>query len=122
GFQANFAVFACSKFGFRPTDVSAIFVATGLANILVQLVLVPRLSSRFSDAVLVETGAAADVAGNLATALASAPAMLWGSLPTMTGGYSLARGPLTSLVTSWLRPTGRAWANGAFRAPCRWPG
>jgi MFS transporter, DHA1 family, tetracycline resistance protein len=116
GFQANFAVFAGSKFGFRPTDVSAIFVATGLANILVQLVLVPRLSSRLSDAVLVETGAVADVAGNLATALATAPAMLWGSLPTMTGGYSLARGPLTSLVTKLVAPYEQGMANGAIQA------
>jgi DHA1 family tetracycline resistance protein-like MFS transporter len=116
GFQANFAVFAGTRFGFGPTEVSAIFVATGLANILVQLVLVPRLSRRFSDSALVLTGAAADAAGNIATALAAAPTMLWGSLPVMTGGYSLSRGPLTSLVTKLVAPYEQGLANGGIQA------
>src|SRR5438105_6247934 len=104
GFQANFAVFAGTRFGFGPTEVSALFVATGLANILVQLVLVPRMSARFSDSVLVLTGVAADAAGNVATAFAGAPTTLWASLPVMTGGYSLSRGPLTSLITKLVAP------------------
>ena len=116
GFQANFAVFAGTRFGFGPTEVSAIFVATGLANILVQLVLVPRLSQRFSDSTLVLTGAAADAVGNVATALATAPAMLWGALPVMTGGYSLSRGPLTSLVTKLVAPYEQGMANGGIQA------
>src|SRR5262249_16609743 len=36
GFQANFAVFAGARFGFGPTQVAALFVAAGIANIVVQ--------------------------------------------------------------------------------------
>ncbi len=116
GFQANFAVFAGARFGFGPTAVSALFVATGLANILVQLVLVPQLSRRFADSVLVLTGAVADAAGNLATAFTPIPGALWGSLPVMTGGYSLTRGPLTSLVTKLVAPYEQGLANGGVQA------
>jgi MFS transporter, DHA1 family, tetracycline resistance protein len=116
GFQANFAVFAATRFGLGPTEVSALFVATGLANILVQLILVPRLSARFADSTLVLVGAAADAAGNLGTAFASVPTALWGALPVMTGGYSLTRGPLTSLVTKLVAPYEQGLANGGVQA------
>jgi DHA1 family tetracycline resistance protein-like MFS transporter len=116
GFQANFAVFAGARFGFGPTEVSALFVATGLANILVQLLLVPRLSARFADSVLVLTGAVADVAGNVGTAVTPVASGLWGSLPVMTGGYSLTRGPLTSLVTKLVAPYEQGMANGGVQA------
>ncbi|HYW89999.1 MAG TPA: MFS transporter, partial [Chloroflexota bacterium] len=116
GFQANFAVFAATRFGLGPTEVSALFVATGLANILVQLILVPRLSARFADSTLVLVGAAADAAGNLGTAFTSVPTALWGALPVMTGGYSLTRGPLTSLVTKLVAPYEQGLANGGVQA------
>jgi MFS transporter, DHA1 family, tetracycline resistance protein len=116
GFQATFAVFAAARFAIGPTLVSALFVATGLANILVQLLLVPRLSARYSDSVLVLTGAAADAAGNLGTALAPVPGVLWVSLPVMTGGYSLTRGPLTSMVSKLVAPFEQGLANGGVQA------
>src|SRR5919202_785819 len=97
GFQANFAVFGESRFSLGPTEVSALFVASGLANILVQLILLPRLSRRFADPTLILTGAAAYAAGNLATGFAPIPTALWGSVPMLNGGYSLTRGPITSL-------------------------
>jgi MFS transporter, DHA1 family, tetracycline resistance protein len=116
GFQATIAVFAGARFGLGPAEVSALFVATGLANILVQLLLVPRLSARFSDSALVLTGAAADAIGNLGTALAPVASVLWVSLPTMTGGYSLARGPLTSMVSKLVAPYEQGLANGGVQA------
>ncbi len=116
GFQASIAIFAGFQFGLGPAEVSALFVATGLANILVQLVLVPRLSIRFADWALVVTGAAVDALGNLVTALAPVAGVLWVSLPVMTGGYSLARGPLTSIVTKLVAPWEQGLANGGAQA------
>ena len=116
GFQANFAVFADARFGLGPTEVSALFVASGLANILVQLILLPRLSRRFADPTLILTGAAAYAAGNLATGFALLPSALWGSVPLLNGGYSLTRGPITSLVTKLVAPYEQGLANGGIQA------
>jgi MFS family permease len=116
GFQANFAVFAGARFGFGPADVSALFVATGLANILVQLLILPRLSKRFGDTSLVVTGSVLNAAGNLGTAFSPYSAALWGTLPVLTGGYSLSRGPLTSLVTKLVAPYEQGLANGGVQA------
>ena len=116
GFQANFAVFAESRFSLGPTEVSGLFVVSGLANVLVQLVLLPRLSARFADSVLILGGAAANAAGNLATAFAPLPSALWGSVPVLTGGYSLTRGPITSLVTKLVAPNEQGLVNGGIQA------
>ena len=116
GFQANFAVYARARFGLGPTEVSALFVATGLANILVQLLLVPRLSRRYADSSLVVSGAVAQAAGSLGIAFASVSDAMWISLPVMTGGYSLSRGPLTSLVTKLVAPYEQGLANGGVQA------
>jgi MFS family permease len=116
GFQANFAVFAGARFGFGPADVSALFVATGLANILVQLLILPRLSKRFGDTSLVVTGSVLNAAGNLGTAFSPMSTALWGTLPVLTGGYSLTRGPLTSLVTKLVAPYEQGLANGGVQA------
>lgn len=116
GFQANFAVFASGRFGMGPTGVAGLFVASGFANIVVQAILVPRLSTRISDATLVLAGSAVNAAGNLATAFTPLPSVFWGSLPTLTGGYSLTRGPLTSLITKLVPPTEQGMANGGIQA------
>lgn len=116
GFQANFAVFAEARFGLGPTEVSALFVATGLANVLVQLLLLPRLSARFGDSALILVGAAGYAAGNLGTAFAPVQTAFWGTLPALTGGYSLTRGPITSLVTKLVAPWEQGLANGGIQA------
>ena len=115
-FQANFAVFAGGRFGLGPTEVAALFVATGLANILVQVLLLPRLSAWFADTALVIAGSALNAVGDLATAFAPAPGVFWGSLPALTGGYSLSRGPLTSLVTKLVAPTEQGMVNGGIQS------
>jgi MFS family permease len=116
GFQANFAVFAGSRFGLGPTDVAALFVASGLANIAVQALLVPRLSARWPDSSLVLAGSVMYAVGNLATGFTPVPSGFWGSVPLLTGGYSFTRGPLTSMVTKLVAPTEQGMANGGIQA------
>src|SRR5262249_47487099 len=49
-------------------------------------------------------------------AFTSVPSGLWGALPVMTGGYSLTRGPLTSLITKLVAPYEQGLANGGVQA------
>jgi MFS transporter, DHA1 family, tetracycline resistance protein len=116
GLQANFAVFAVERFGLGPTMVAGLLAAAGLANIVVQAVLVPRLSARLSDATLVLAGTAVNSIGYLATGFAPVPTVFWGSVPLTTGGYSLTRGPLTSLITKLVAPTEQGMVNGGVQA------
>jgi len=116
GLQANFAVFAGEQFGLGPAAVAGLFAASGLGNIVMQAVLVPSLSARLSDAILVLVGTAVNSMGYLVTAFAPVPAMFWGSVPLATGGYSLARGPLTSLITKLVAPTEQGMVNGGVQA------
>ncbi len=116
GFQANLAVFAAAQFSLGPTAVAELFVVAGLANIVVQAILVPRLSKRFSDAALIVIGVAMNAAGDLATGFAPAATVFWGSVPLLSGGYNLTRGPLTSMVSKLVAPTEQGMANGGVQA------
>jgi DHA1 family tetracycline resistance protein-like MFS transporter len=115
-FQANFAVFAGARFGLGPTEVAGLFVATGFANIVAQLIVLPRLSLWLADSALVLAGSVINVFGDLATAFAPSPALYWGTLPAITGGYSLSRGPLTSMVTKLVAPTEQGLVNGGIQS------
>jgi MFS transporter, DHA1 family, tetracycline resistance protein len=116
GLQANFAVFAGEQFRLGPAAVAGLLAAAGLINIVVQAVLVPSLSARLSDATLVLVGTAVNSLGYLATGFAPVSAVFWGSVPLTTGGYSLARGPLTSLITKLVAPTEQGMVNGGVQA------
>lgn len=116
GLQANFAVFAGDQFGLGAPVVAAVLTAAGLANILVQAVLVPGLSARLSDATLVLVGSVMSGLGYLATGFAPVWTVFWGSVPLTTGGYSLSRGPLTSLITKLVAPTEQGMVNGGVQA------
>jgi MFS family permease len=116
GLQANFAVFAAERYGLGPAAVAGLLAAAGLANIVVQAVLVPILSARLSDATLVVAGSAVNALGFLAIGFAPVSAAFWGSVPLTTGGYSLSRGPLTSLITKLVAPTEQGMVNGGLQA------
>jgi predicted MFS family arabinose efflux permease len=116
GLQANFAVFASERYGLGPAVVAALLAAAGLSNIVVQGLLVPTLSARLSDATLVLAGSAVNALGFLATGFAPVSAVFWGSIPLTTGGYSLSRGPLTSLITKLVAPTEQGMVNGGLQA------
>ena len=116
GLQANFAIFASERFGLGPAVVAGLFTASGLANIVVQAVLLPGLSKRLSDAALVVAGSAVNSIGYLAIAFTPVSAVLWGSVPLTSGGYSLSRGPLTSLITKLVSPMEQGMVNGGVQA------
>lgn len=115
-FQAIFAVFAFQRFAFGPTVVAEVLAASGLANIVVQAGILPKLSNHFADATLVVAGSVVMAAGQTATGLASAGNALWVSAPVMSGGYSLSRGPLTSLMTKLVAPTEQGMVNGGVQS------
>jgi DHA1 family tetracycline resistance protein-like MFS transporter len=69
-----------------------------------------------SDATLVVAGSAVNALGFLAIGFAPVSAAFWGSVPLTTGGYSLSRGPLTSLITKLVAPTEQGMVNGGLQA------
>ena len=116
GFQTNFAVYVGDRFGFGPLDVGSLFLALGLTSIVMQGLVLRRLSTRFSDRAILLAGIVVSAVGYLLLGSVPNALLLWLALPVLAAGSSLWRAPLSSLISKLVGPREQGQASGGSQA------
>ena len=114
--RTNFAVFTAGRFGMGPSQNALIFSFIGVVGLLVQGVLLRRISGRFAERSLALTGLAIMVGGYLATAFVPTVPLLYGALALISLGGGLSTPTLTGLVSLSVAPTEQGAALGAVQS------
>jgi len=116
GFQTNFAVYVGDRFGFGPLDVGTLFLALGLTSIVMQGLVLRRLSARFSDRAILLAGTVVSAVGYLLLGIVPSALLLWAALPVLAAGSSLWRAPLSSLISKLVGSREQGQASGGSQA------
>jgi len=114
--RTNFAVFTAGRFGMGPSQNALVFSFIGVVGLLVQGVLLRRISHRVSERRLALVGLAVMVGGYLATAFVPTVALLYGALALIAFGGGLSTPMLTGLVSLSVAPTEQGAALGAVQS------
>src|ERR671932_352568 len=117
GYIATFALLTSARFGWGPQDVSVVLVIQSLLSILVQTLVVRRLSQAAPDTTILMVGVVLNMLGFVAIALAPSPGWLYFvSAPLQAFGSALWRPSLSSLITKLVAPNEQGMANGGTQA------
>jgi DHA1 family tetracycline resistance protein-like MFS transporter len=114
--RTNFAVFTAGRFHMGPTENALIFSFIGVVGLLVQGVLLRRLTSEFSERALALTGLAIMVIGYLAIAFVPTVPLLYAAIALVSLGGGLSTPTLTGLVSLNVGPTEQGAALGAVQS------
>lgn len=114
--HTNLAVLTKDRFAWGPGDVGNVFFAMGLMGILVQTVVVRRLSERISDISLLLIGLGVLAVAFLGIGFSTVALLLWLFLPLVSAGNALGRPPLSGLVSKLVGPAEQGLANGGSQA------
>jgi MFS transporter, DHA1 family, tetracycline resistance protein len=116
GFQTNFAVYVGDRFGFGPLDVGTLFLALGLTSVVMQGLVLRRLSARYSDRTILVAGILVSAVGYVLIGSVPSALMLWAALPVLAAGSSLWRAPLSSLISKLVGLREQGQASGGSQA------
>lgn len=116
GLQTNFAVYTADKLGMGPEANAAVFAYIGVIAVLMQSVVVRRLSKRFSDHVLATAGLGLMAAGFLATAFAATIPVLYLACTLTPVGSGLTTPTLTSMISKLVSSREQGWILGASQS------
>jgi MFS family permease len=116
GMQATLAIFLNARFGFGPTQVAPLFVALALTGIVMQALVVRKLSERFADASILLMGVVATTAAFVLIGFAVQPLMLFPAMVMLSAGNALWRAPLASLITKLVSEREQGIASGGSQS------
>jgi MFS family permease len=116
GMQANLAVFLAGRFGFGPTQVAPLFVAVALTGILMQGVVVRRLSEFLQDTTILLLGVLTTSSAFMLIGLAIEPWMLFPAVALLSAGNAFWRAPLTSLISKLVSEREQGMASGGSQS------
>jgi MFS transporter, DHA1 family, tetracycline resistance protein len=116
GLQTNFAVYTADKLGMGPEANAAVFAYIGFIAVVMQAVVVRRLTRYFSDRRLAAVGIAIMSVGFLATAWASDMFSLYLACTLTPVGSGLTTPTLTSLLSKLVSSREQGWALGASQS------
>jgi predicted MFS family arabinose efflux permease len=112
GMQSILAVFLNGRFGFGPTQVAPLFVALALTGIVMQGLVVRKLSQRYEDSAILLMGVVSTVLAFIMIGLAFDPLLLFPAMVLLSAGNALWRAPLTSLMTKLVSEREQGMVNG----------
>ncbi|MCU0226227.1 MAG: MFS transporter [Bryobacterales bacterium] len=116
GMQTNFAVYTADKLGMGPEANAAVFAYIGVMAVLMQAVIVRKLSKRYSDRNLAAVGITIMVCGFGATAWAHDLFTLYVACTLTPIGSGLTTPTLTSLISKLVTAREQGWALGASQS------
>ncbi len=116
GLQTNFAVYTADKLGMGPEANAAVFAYIGFIAVIMQAVIVRKLSRRFADRNLAAVGIAIMVCGFGATAWAHDLFTLYVACTLTPIGSGLTTPTLTSLLSKLVTAREQGWALGASQS------
>lgn len=116
GFQTNFAVYVGDRFGFGPGEVGSLFFGLGLTSIVVQGLVLRRLSRRMADHAILVLGLVVSSCGYVLVGGVPTAGLLWPALAVLSAGSALWRAPLSSLISKLVDPREQGQTNGASQA------
>jgi multidrug resistance protein len=114
--RTNFAVFTAGRFGLGPSENALIFSFIGVIGLLVQGVLLRRLTRTVSERRLAVAGLVIMIGGYLATAFVPTVPLLYAAIALVSLGSGLATPTLTGLVSLNVGPTEQGAALGAVQS------
>lgn len=116
GLQTNFAVYTFDKLGMGPEANAMVFAYIGLIAVLMQTVVIRRLSVRYSDRALAAAGLGLMATGFLATALAYDGPTLYLAATLTPMGSGLTTPTLTSMLSREVSSREQGWILGASQS------
>ncbi len=116
GLQTNFAVYTFDKLGMGPEANAMVFAYIGLIAVLMQTVVIRRLTVRYSDRALAAAGLGLMAAGFLATALAYDGPTLYLAATLTPMGSGLTTPTLTSMLSREVSSREQGWILGASQS------
>lgn len=116
GLQTNFAVYTADKLGMGPEGNAAVFAYIGVIAVIMQAVIVRRLSRIYPDRNLAAVGIAFMSCGFLATAWAHDTFTLYLACTLTPIGSGLTTPTLTSLLSKLVTSREQGWALGASQS------
>jgi DHA1 family tetracycline resistance protein-like MFS transporter len=116
GFQTNFAIHVGEDFGFGPGELGSLFFGLGLTSIVVQGLVLRRLSRRFADHAILVLGLVVSSCGYVLVGGVPTAGLLWPGLVVLSAGRALWRAPLSSLISKLVDPREQGRTNGASQA------
>lgn len=116
GLQTNFAVFTFERLGMGPEANAMVFAYVGVVAVLMQAVIVRRLSKIYSDRSLALTGLAIMALGFLATAFAYGLIMIYFASTLTSVGSGLTTPTLTSMLSKEVSLREQGWVLGASQS------
>ena len=114
--RTNFAVFTAGRFHMGPAENALIFSFIGVVGLLVQGVLLRRLTSTYSERSLTLTGLSIMIVGYFAIAFVPTVPLLYGALALVSLGGGLSTPTLTGLVSLNVAPTEQGAVLGAVQS------
>ncbi len=116
GLQTNFAVFTFERLGMGPEANAMVFAYIGVIAVLMQGVIVRRLSKIFEDRSLAAAGLFVMALGFLATAFAYDYFMIYLGATLTSAGSGLTTPTLTSMLSQEVSPREQGWVLGASQS------
>jgi DHA1 family tetracycline resistance protein-like MFS transporter len=114
--RTNFAVFTAGRFHMGPAENALIFSFIGVVGLLVQGVLLRRLTSSCSERGLTLTGLAIMVVGYFAVAFVPTVPLLYAALALVSLGGGLSTPTLTGLISLHVGATEQGAVLGAVQS------
>lgn len=116
GLQTNFAVYTFDKLGMGPEANAMVFAYIGVIAVVMQAVIVRRLSKHFSDRALATVGLGLMALGFLATAFAYDSLTLYLASTLTPVGSGLTTPTLTSMLSREVSSHEQGWILGASQS------
>ncbi len=116
GLQSNFAVFTHARFGLGPKGNALLFTLVGLVGVLVQGVLLRRISTADRERPIAMGGLALMAVGFAATAFVPAVVWLYPAIVVLALGSSAAGPMLTSEVSRSVGAGEQGWVLGSLQS------
>lgn len=116
GLQTNFAVYTSDKLGMGPEANAMVFAYIGVIAVLMQTVVIRRLSARFPDRALAAAGLGLMALGFLATAFAYDSLTLYLASTLTPMGSGLTTPTLTSMLSGEVSSREQGWILGASQS------
>ncbi|MDZ7636852.1 MAG: MFS transporter [Bryobacterales bacterium] len=116
GLQTNFAVYTSDKLGMGPEANAMVFAYIGVIAVLMQAVIVRRLSKHVSDRKLTIVGLGLMALGFLATAFAYDTLTLYLACTLTPVGSGLTTPTLTSMISRQVSSREQGWILGASQS------
>lgn len=116
GLQSNFAVFTHARFGLGPKGNALLFTLVGLVGVLVQGVLLRRVSTADRERPIAMGGLALMAVGFAATAFVPGVVWLYPAIVVLALGSSAAGPMLTSEVSRSVGAAEQGWVLGSLQS------